>query len=85
MASIGRQPFERRAVGSEGAGAGGDDHGLGLHRVALVGGQREGAGGAGKAGHPAAEQPRGREGRDLRFQPRHKIAPASIAGWAGMS
>ena len=36
-----RKPVQRRTIGTERAGAGGDQHRLGAHRVALVGGQRE--------------------------------------------
>ena len=71
---VGGEAVERRAVGAEGAGAGGDDHRAGAHRVALIGGQREVAGLARQAGDAAAEQAGGGERRDLLFELGDEVA-----------
>ncbi len=71
---VGGQPGQGRPVGAEGAGAGGDEDGLGAHRLAPVGADREGAGRAFQALDPAAQQTRGVKRRDLVFEPRHQLA-----------
>ena len=65
---VGGQALQRRPVGAERAGAGGDDHRFGADGVALVGGQREAAALAAQAVDLAAEQPRHGERGDLLFQ-----------------
>ena len=68
------QSVKRRTVGPERAATGRDDHRPGAHRVALISGQNERAGSAGQTHHPAPEQTRRPERRDLAFQLRHQFA-----------
>ena len=62
------EPVQRRPVGAERAGAGGDHHGARADGVALVGAQSEGTGLAFQCVDPAVQQARGVERGDLRFQ-----------------
>ena len=63
-----RKPGQRRTVGTEGAGAGGDDHRPGVDLGALVGAQAERARRAVQRHDPLPQQARRGERGDLAFQ-----------------
>jgi len=71
---IGLQAVQRWAVGTEGAGAGGDQHGTGVDFVALIRAEHESAGLAVHGFHAASEKTGWREGSDLRFELRDQRA-----------
>ena len=71
---VGVQPVQRRAVGAEGTGAGGDDDGARADGVVAVGAQSEGAGPALQRDDAAVEQAWCREGGDLLLELRHQSA-----------
>ena len=70
----GLEAFEGGAVRAEGAGAGGEEDGLGVDRVTLVGAEGEGAGLALESFDPAAEEARDVEGGDLRLEVGDEVA-----------
>ena len=70
----GGDAVEGRAVGPEGAGAGGEEDGLAGDAVAAVGAKGEGAGLAGEVVDPAAEQAGDGEGGDLGFEVADEVA-----------